>query len=132
MEGRQVLDGLGALGVLRVVVLDKGHDFVYRRAELGMSCVNFTHDGPSCIVGHALERLGVTADEAHVLDIDGEVSADTTCRVLNEADNFGWEFTPEAVSLFTTVQVVQDSGQSWGYALDRAAEQLAEMLTDRG
>lgn len=91
--------------IMRSLVLAKGEDYVYPRANSG-SCSYFEEDKPSCIVGHLLAVLGVDSDSV----TEGEsayalvpahfpATADYVVEGLNEA------------------QRVQDTGSTWGEAL---------------
>jgi hypothetical protein len=126
MSEPMVLTPRAAIGLLRMVVHDKGADYVYPRVARGLPCVNFTDDGPSCIVGHVLERIGVTADDAKILGINGEISASESCGRLEQAE-FRWRFASETLDILEVAQMSQDSGGTWGHALARAEEALARL-----
>lgn len=116
-----ILDADGAIRSLRTVVFEKGPDYVYQRVEaygLKGSCVNFTEDGqPSCIVGHVFSLLGLTAEKALEVGVASTTIADVSCELLNRSD-FEWKFTPQAQRILAVAQDYQDTGNSWGEALE--------------
>lgn len=123
-----ILDGARAISNLRAVVFEAGPDYVYKRVEaygLGGACVNFHNGQPSCIVGQVFGLLGLTAEKAEELGVAGTTIALISCELLNRSD-FEWSFTPAAVGVLMTAQDYQDSGSSWGQALQAAKRRYAE------
>lgn len=77
-------------------------------------CVYLDNGNPSCLVGHAMIRLGMPADELAMLEgfsPDMQVGA------------FG--VSPKAASALTEAQDAQDKGETWATALE-AAEKVWE------
>lgn len=115
-----ILDAKGAIGLLRLVVFEKGADFVYEKVDFDGAhiprCVNFHEGEPSCIVGHVLANLGVSAEDAARMGVDGNMSA---INVAGNLERFGyeWKIDSDAVDILTAAQIRQDNGQSWGEAL---------------
>lgn len=75
--------------------------------------------GPSCIVGHGLNRLGVPVADMAELDDEGGVPVDrlpVDFPELLEVDS------DEALDRLVVVQSAQDVGLPWGEAVRRAKE----------
>lgn len=120
-----VLTGEGALGVLRLVVFEKGNGYVYPRAEDEVdTCRNFKDGQPSCIVGHVFARLGVTYELAVAAAMNGSMGAYSSIRNLGSYGWTDWTFSPEAQNALTSAQSWQDRGSTWGEALAAAEESL--------
>jgi hypothetical protein len=113
-----------AVAALEAAVEEKGADYVYPESEkVEDTCQYLNEDGsPSCIVGNALMRLGVTRLPRHGT---GSPSAYT----LLVATDYG----PEPVALadertarlFEWAQHVQDDGTPWGEAVRLAKEAIS-------
>lgn len=139
MTEKLTFDAQQALGLLRLVVFEKGKDFLYANPDWThrdlvdntTKCVNFHGDEPGCIVGHVLSRLGLTAEQAKVLGISGGASAYDSCTALNQDDGFGWEFTDNAVILLTEAQSHQDSRSPWGEALAKAEAEYRALMAEK-
>lgn len=94
-------------------VEEKGRDYIYNKE--GVGCV-YRHDNtPMCLFGHALDKLGITErpngrslDEI-ASDVDQEIGA-----ILEEFDIGEYAFVEAA----NQAQARQDSGDTWGEALD--------------
>lgn len=100
-----------ALALLDEVVQahGEGTKVEYRNA-LG-ACQYWVGDGPSCLIGHALWRSGVfTIEEIQSLDTE-----------YANACNLIWLYEeridPVAAEIFEQAQQAQDSGTTWGSAL---------------
>lgn len=98
-------------------------DFIYPNANKG--CF-YWQDGPSCLIGQALYRLG--ASEATLVeydvrvrepDCDGSIEDVIACY----ADDF--TSTHEDASWLNGVQSEQDVGQRWGDAVRHADAERA-------
>lgn len=115
-----ILDGKKAVALLRLVVFEKGADYVYVRPNPDRdTCVNF-HDGqPSCIVGHVLANLGVTGEKAEEFGIAGSQGVYDAVRSINASD-LPWTINSEACLVLGAAQAVQDAGGTWGEALEAA------------
>lgn len=123
-----VLDGKGAIGLLRLVVFEKGADFVYEKVSRDgvLLCVNFSDGQPSCIVGHVLANLGVSGEVADRLDISGSYTPGEVATVL-EKRKYEWQLDDDAVGILYTAQGRQDEGASWGEALADAEELFSRL-----
>lgn len=112
------ITGKQALEALRKAVELRGADFIYPeewRTESHGQC-RYVHEGqPACIVGVALDTLGV--------NLIGRANASADALLINPS----WsdvDVTLEATRIFYRAQVTQDNRQTWGAAL-AAAEQAA-------
>lgn len=98
-------------------------DFIYDASETG--CKYVKDSKPSCLVGHALFRLGVPLDQLKVYDNTNDFSGSAIGTVLlgdlYERDD------PIAVEKCTVAQKEQDSGASWGTAVQRAKKAMKLM-----
>lgn len=109
------IDADKALELLEDVVTEKGADFVYEAP--GGGCLYVNGNQPSCLVGHALVRAGVSIEVLSKLDgTRGSVpisSADLSdAATLSEAASY----------IFSVAQDLQDGDNTWGYALDKARQ----------
>ena len=97
------------LHTLRQVVAEKGTNYVYPESDITDSGCRYRVDGrPSCLIGHALDRLG------HV--VPPELEAKSAAFVL---DRLG--VSQAAVGRVADMaQLVQDEGHTWGEALETA------------
>lgn len=123
-----ILDADGAIRCLRTVVFEKGADYVYQSGSDGL-CFNFRDGEPSCIVGHVFALLGLTAEKAEELGVDGARSVIPSCQVLSQSD-FDWNFDNNAAEILNTAQGVQDYGWTWGEALAASERLYAQMVAD--
>jgi len=104
-----------ALELLNQVVRDKGEGFVYDEDERE-ECVYIENGRPSCIVGHVFHALGVNSE---FRDSMGEVrNVGGAVTVLHREGEIA--FTQKAASLLQRVQVRQDNGLMWGFAVAQA------------
>lgn len=119
------IDADRALALLREVVDEYGHDYVYRqvahRLPDGRSkpmCVYADDGRPSCLVGHALHRAGVTVAELdRMLGQIGEDDDELPERVT---------LTGLAAEVLAEAQMAQDQGITWGDALAQAVARRRE------
>lgn len=129
-----ILDADGAIRSLREVVFEKGPDYVYRRVEaygFQGACVNFTEDGePSCIVGHVFGLLGLTGEKALEVGVASTAIASVSCELLNRSD-FEWTFTDGAIRILAVAQDYQDTGSSWGEALEACENVFHGLAADK-
>jgi hypothetical protein len=125
MSNRLHIDGQRALELLREVVAEHGTETVYQQVPVmgsdgseRLMCV-YAHDGqPSCLIGHALHRAGVTVDELAALQgVADELDDVLPARV---------DLDPLAESVFYAAQFLQDDGSPWGEALTAAEEAAVE------
>lgn len=110
-----------AVAALEAAVEEKGADYVYPESEkVDGACQYLNEDGsPSCIVGNALMRLGVTRLPRH-----GTGSPSAYSLLV------GTGYGPEPVALadertarlFGRAQNEQDVGTPWGEAVRLAKE----------
>lgn len=117
-----VLTAEGAIGLLRMVVFEKGADFRYQKVASPNGypwCVNFHEGQPSCIVGHVLANLGLTGEDAGRWRVAGDVGVSETFGRLDGTE-FGWTADTDAADILTIAQSQQDNGMTWGEALSAA------------
>jgi hypothetical protein len=119
----QILDDpKEAITLLREVIGDR-EDFVYKKIDVKRDgeyikgCKYLVNDKPSCLVGHALVRLGASRDVLRKADRgDINSSAGSLCAMLG--------FPRAVADVFDVAQREQDSGTPWGRAV-KYAEKLA-------
>ena len=107
---------------MRAAVAERGRDFVYPRGvpgwrsgpHLGNTCmyVRTDVDECGCLIGDAAHRVGVSLDQLREADVR-EFSAEEMLRVCIPG------LPPRIWDAAGLAQTVQDSGRSWGLALDR-------------
>ena len=109
------------LHALRQVVAEKGAGYVYPKSgkraaagDLAPVCQYRVNGGPSCIIGHVLDRLGIVTEPRH----EG-------CEASHVIALYGG--SEQVAALADAAQVVQDGGDTWGDALAEV-EHLAEFL----
>jgi hypothetical protein len=128
------IDGPEALELLKTAVAEKGAGYVYEEPAGSIGCryADVENDEPSCIVGNALHRKGITVatlDEMDRADLvhEDDVSSTTISQIctLDTAALYGFELTDSARGVFATAQAQQDSRVPWGRAVALAAEELA-------
>lgn len=68
-------------------------------------------DGPACIVGHVMDRLGILS-----YALEGNAASDVLVRVPLSS---GFTFSHRARRIADLVQQLQDEGASWSDAVDR-------------
>lgn len=115
------------LQLLREAVAEKGPDFVYKDlsgtpADSFAECRYVHGDEPGCLVGNVLFRHGIPL--VRMQDFEGEGAG----RVVRELVD---TYESPAPSVLVAAQETQDSGGTWGEALDnaeRAARQYAEQV----
>lgn len=111
-----------ALEALNAAVDEKGADFVYQGE--GTFCTYAAYDEPSCIVGNALHRLGVSISTLEKMDhcmIGGAVISSP--KVLDVLEDSGFDLDYEAIVLLSTAQVLQDDEVPWGDAVRAARDE---------
>ena len=101
------------LHTLRQVVAEKGANYVYPDSEKRHGACRYRVNGePSCLIGHALDRLG------HV--VPPSLEEQSASHVLGE---FG---APEPVRRVARhAQAAQDRGRPWGEVLSAAERAVA-------
>ena len=110
------IDSHAAFDAMADVVFDYGPDYVYPLASQAR-CV-YTVDGePSCLVGHALHRLGVSIADLETMDAAG-------FGAIMVVDVPGATLVGDAREVFGQAQMAQDAGRTWGNALREAGDVL--------
>ena len=120
-----------AIELLKEVVEEAGRDHIQIKCR-------YEHNGPCCIIGRVLSKLGLSLDQLRQLDIDGSLDKNQTRfsakanYVLPSLYVSGITFTPWAIMILTVAQNVQDhrhfvneqvdDDRSWGHALDVATD----------
>lgn len=97
---------------------------VYQKPETDSDtrCV-YQFDGePSCLIGHALRRAGVTVESLRQMDESWESSIESV-RIP------GVSLTHAARQVFGAAQTQQDRGEPWGMALAEAESRLSDSDT---
>lgn len=125
---RRVIDTDRALDLLKKAVYERGTDYVYK--DHFERCQNFLvrdhkhHKAgeAACIVGHAMDQLGLTIREC------GNMGAQNTRDMVN-GKNTGYFITEGAMLVFKIAQKIQDGGGSWGLARDTARDSIAVLGT---
>lgn len=114
-----------ALEALNAAVDEKGSDYVYK--GVGSICTYAAFDEPSCIVGNALHRLGVSIPTLVKMDqcsFGGSVI--TSPKVLEVLEDSGFALDDDAVTLLSAAQSLQDDNVPWGVAVRAAREESVE------
>lgn len=100
--------------LLREIVAEYGPDTTYEQRaralgqthyEQGIGCVYRIDGNPACIIGVLLDRLGIEVPHHR-----NTFQITTFAREVMDIDSL-------TLSLMSSVQSAQDSGQSWGEAL---------------
>lgn len=108
------------LGFKRAVEA-KGEDYVYDGVSGACSYFEPVDQTPSCLVGHVLADLGYTAEDlvgynySNVTDLVRE-------RVLEVDRN-------ETLVMLRRAQNLQDTGSTWGVAVERATTPIHPNVT---
>ena len=100
-------------------------EFVYEQDSSpgGRSC-SYARDGqPSCIVGHALVRLGLSVGDLELFD---ELGDSGISEVVEASGHIFDEDDPEATRKATVAQNQQDHGKPWGEATQGALDSNRE------
>jgi hypothetical protein len=92
-------------------------DFVYTRAVIdnvdNTACIYFDTDGcPSCLIGQGLSKLGVTRGDLEELE--------NGANFMAIGELLGFSHGADSMRWLSDVQFFQDSGYSWGSAVERA------------
>lgn len=107
-----------ALNLLKNAVLERGHDYKY--SESFGICANVVDGKPACIVGLSLWRyFEQEGGEQHMLKQQNGTIV-TVAECLKRAGIL--DISKKAQLIFSTAQVLQDGGQTWGVALNSASE----------
>ena len=114
---------------LDACVAERGEDYVYPEAGKVDGICQYWWEGPSdededgkslpegpgCIVGLALSKLGVSDQFIQDLTL---MNAQNALNLL--AKRGSWQIEEGAAGLFRYAQIKQDAGWSWGYAAEQA------------
>jgi hypothetical protein len=114
-----------ALEALNAAVEEKGADYVYEGE--GTFCAYVASGEPSCIVGNALHRLGVSIPTLVKMDkcaIGGSVI--TSRKVLDVLEDSGFTLDGDVITLLSTAQTLQDDEVPWGEAVRAARDEPME------
>ena len=129
MNGPESVSLDEAMRVLDVCVAERGAGYIYPDTAKRMGTCDYWWDkdeypadcdgsslpeGPGCIVGLALSKLGVSDEFLQGL---GGINAKTA---LSQLAGSGWRIAPDVIGLFRYAQVKQDVGEPWAYAVERA------------
>lgn len=99
-------------------VAEKGADYVYIAPviEWEMQTCLYAIDGqPSCLIGHALYRLGVPIQK---LEEIGAITIETIAHTFGPMED-------KLVIALNQAQLSQDGGETWGKALYRFKAELS-------
>jgi len=112
------------LAELREII--KGREgYVYETPEYSGSCVNFDRDGnPSCLVGHWLAMHGITG--AFFRDTEIPASATVSDLFCGHAHVMPMQVDERARKLLLLAQQRQDSGSTWGNAVEFSSRNVVE------
>lgn len=109
-----VIDAPAALSALEAEVAEHGAETVYRKPD---GICRYAHEGaPSCLIGHALARLGASSEQLAAMDGNAPDVAAIETVVLPA----GLSLTPHARRVFDAAQQDQDLGKTWREALESA------------
>lgn len=118
-----------ALSLLNAAIAEKGEDYKYpKNPSVFGGCVYFDPDTrqPSCIIGHVLAYLGLTAEDMEIdsplPDIDSR-NALAFASLVEEGDI--QVDSPRTEALLQVAQEQQDQGSSWGDAVAAAVSYAA-------
>ena len=107
--------------VIRVAAEKPEHIYRPKNPHASSACTYTQNGKPACIVGHALNRLGVDTPALQEFDshAEGGLSVDELFyHYFHIFDDGGWD--DESVQFLSRVQSFQDGGMPWGEAVLRA------------
>lgn len=108
------------VNVTSEVVEEYGRDFVYTMPD-GKQCLYQSEGYPSCLVGHVLNRVGVSIDA--LVDLDSGEYDDIPEELQAVAETNGVLVDLDALGMLLEAQGYQDNGMPWGDAWDKARAQ---------
>lgn len=145
-----------ALRMVQDAVKTRGPDYNYKldperfpRDEQEQTCVYVRNGQPDCLIGVALtleglpvealaaveeETYAMEADEDHDCEAEGCAPEGHSTSINNPGflellrEKTGFVLTPQAVDVFSTAQIYQDTARTWGEAEAAAAEAYREPL----
>lgn len=120
------IDERRALELMIDIVDAAGDDFVYEKLLVegrGLVCRYVADGRPSCLVGQALFRAGATVETLEMFD-----SLDLPAKSMANVES---HVTSRAAWVFSTAQEAQDSGETWGVAVERAKKTYDAMKEEQ-
>lgn len=119
------IDERRALELLIDVVDAAGEDVVYQKIWVNgdFKCRYAVNERPSCLVGQALFRAGATVETLELFD-----RMDLPAKNMA---NMEGHVTARAARVFSAAQEAQDSGKTWGVALESARVVYNRMLEEQ-
>lgn len=142
------IDEVKALELLEAAVAERGADYTYQ-SEFGEGVIcEYQYGGkPACLVGAALHKAGVDVDTLVQMDtgvfhteegleyeVGGTSISDLAAEPLSWDEGtelpaplslFDITLTKKALDMFSVAQAAQDTGNTWGAALDEAKRAVA-------
>lgn len=132
-----VYDEAKVLEVAEEIVNEFGHDYIYVKPPSNLC--QYVHEGqPSCLVGQILVRLGAQVD---VLEVPEHYSiiqnghglgvTEFLTQLAPTTETLGFTLTRNAIAVLECIQNTQDTGNTWGRALEegrRVARELRALV----
>ena len=103
----------------RVVDGREKHVYFKKKMGAGPACTYERYRKPSCLVGHVLYNLGLEPKQLRKLD-NLSVPGILGCYTQATLRDMGINLTKPAVRALHEAQLAQDSGLTWGEALEGA------------
>lgn len=129
----RTIDGLAALNLLARTIGERV-DFVYCPPGGGDRCLYAYDGGPSCLVGRVLYQLGVSVSDLAAFDATRKGAGALRNMVFTAGADDGDSddaaallFTRDASYVLAAAQIAQDTGETWGAALERARQRYDEI-----
>lgn len=114
------------LAELREIIRGR-EGYVYETPDYSGSCVNFDREGnPSCLVGHWLALHGITG--SFFRDTEIPASATVTDLFCGNAHVMPMQVDEDARHLLLLAQQRQDSGSTWGNAVEFSRLDVEECI----
>lgn len=119
---KQLYSAAEAVELLREIVAEFGADHINTdpNADSTVTCTYADDEGnPSCIAGQALYRA-----DPELFDAVRQFENANGSAVFNRLPRYmgvDLPFTPLAVMTLRRAQILQDSGENWGFAVEDAA-----------
>lgn len=117
-----ILNTERVVDLLQEVMTEKGEGYVYPHipnAVGGVGCRYEYQGAPSCLVGHVLYRAGWPVEVLKFLDESGSSARELWCIDVPEGIDI---VTQKAAEVLELAQTYQDSGDTWGFAVQRAVK----------
>jgi hypothetical protein len=119
-----------AVELIERAVTERGADYVDPGSLGGFGCKYLDGDVPGCIVGTALGLAGATTEQLGAMDRHGGGGYYSSMSYLIDSGNLSTlpvETTEAAAEVFLAAQQQQDSGTTWGEALEVARKRAEEL-----